>query len=484
MILPVVLLLLVAAGGCDVDPGRPFDNTPPETYLYVQAGTAGVDTTDYRQILHWWGSDSDGEVAGYAFRWSAGWVAPPDSMRWSVDTTWVFTTATFDTFVVPIGGSYGVRTFEVRAVDDEGAYDESPASQEIRLSNSLPTVRWKTPPALPATSLPAVTFAWGGYDPDGYETVAYYRIWLESDSPTEAHVVAGDSLYTLVPADFENYGTNTVYVQAVDEAGGESAVISHTWVVEEPAGEVLLIDGVPSNDTAASTFDSFYRAQLDALAGPGNYYVFDLQRRGFRTAAEVGPTMSLFPIVVWYTGFSNNPTLEASQFRTAAAGIRDYIEGGGHIFVSSMSAIGTLGGISDELAAQAFGIQSIFVGGALATSNLILGAGKVVHPAAAWADTLKMQNTMGGTGHGVDFFTPSAAATPVYFVPPHTLDDRNPELSQDENYYLGIAREVPASGGRAILITMAFPRADARGNAAAQFAAHYNYLLHGAGGPR
>ncbi len=73
-----VVTIAALIAGCEVDPGRPHGNLPPSTWLSVQAHTSGLDTTNYRQVLYWWGSDPDGEVVAYAYRWSGAWRAPAD----------------------------------------------------------------------------------------------------------------------------------------------------------------------------------------------------------------------------------------------------------------------------------------------------------------------------------------------------------------------------------------------------------------------
>ena len=68
ILLPMIVFGLLLTGvGCEEDAGTLPGNFPPATYLSVIG--ADLDTTDYRKILHWWGSDRDGEVAGYMIRW-------------------------------------------------------------------------------------------------------------------------------------------------------------------------------------------------------------------------------------------------------------------------------------------------------------------------------------------------------------------------------------------------------------------------------
>ncbi|MEZ4654746.1 MAG: hypothetical protein R3E12_14470 [Candidatus Eisenbacteria bacterium] len=165
----LLLTLFPILSGCEKDAGPLPDNLTPTTYLQIQG--ADLDTLGYRQILHWWGSDPDGEVIGYCIRWDGEWEPPADAIHCAFDESFVFTEATTDTFVVPLGGAYAERTFAVHAVDDRGVIDPVGKSQLFKLSNWPPELDWSTTLARPSVSLPAVSFAWTYDDLDGRETV-------------------------------------------------------------------------------------------------------------------------------------------------------------------------------------------------------------------------------------------------------------------------------------------------------------------------
>jgi hypothetical protein len=57
----VALCLLL---GCAREQAPLPENRPPHTYLEIQGDTLSV--TNYHTILHWWGTDADGRVTGYA----------------------------------------------------------------------------------------------------------------------------------------------------------------------------------------------------------------------------------------------------------------------------------------------------------------------------------------------------------------------------------------------------------------------------------
>src|SRR5512140_572647 len=245
--------LILLAGGCAKDASKPLPgNLPPITYLSVQ-GT-GLDTTDYRQVLHWWGTDPDGTIRGYYVHWDGGWKPPVDSLRAPFGSTWAFTKATTDTFVVPTDGTFASRTFSVKAVDNEGLIDPVGQTQVFKVSDRAPSLTWSLDTL--ATSLPALAFAWRPEDLDGRKTVHEFRYWLDDDS-THA-TVTSDTVIALRPSDFlvggvPHYGRRVFKVQAVDEAGARSAVLSHAWNVETPAGDYLLIDNVDAPYVSAGT---------------------------------------------------------------------------------------------------------------------------------------------------------------------------------------------------------------------------------------
>jgi hypothetical protein len=135
-------------------------NQPPATYLAVVGDS--LNTANYHIILDWWGTDRDGTVIGYAYRWSAPWRPAEDDSLWWEDTGWTFTSATRDTFDVPIEGAQAVRTFFVRAIDNDLAGDPEPARQVFRLENAVPIIAWTDTtrhPTLARPSLPAISFA-------------------------------------------------------------------------------------------------------------------------------------------------------------------------------------------------------------------------------------------------------------------------------------------------------------------------------------
>ena len=83
-------------------------------------------------------------------------------------------------------------------------------------------------------------------------------------------------------------------------------------------------------------------------------------RDGFRTGVEVGPFLSLFKGVLWYSGVSNaaNDTLVARNVARAerSGGLRDYLSGGGRLILCAQNAVGDSASLSRTFQLEVLGI--------------------------------------------------------------------------------------------------------------------------------
>jgi hypothetical protein len=470
----LALGLLLLAWGCEVDPGVPPANQPPETELFVQG--SDLDTLNYRQILHWWGTDRDGEVVGYVYRWSEPWEPEPGDSLWSEDSSWVFTTATTDTFVVPVGGSYAERTFEVAAVDDQGAVDPTPARQTFKLHNYPPTVSWSRDLELPELTLPATSFAWTPEDPDGRETIAYAVMWLDGDSAATARVIWGDTVAAVYPEQFQGrYGERTVYLQVFDEAESGSNILEHTWTVEAPTGDILLLDNVSDEVPGGATYDDpFYAAVMEAVA-PGRVQTLEMEVwGGFRTAAEVLPLFRLYEAVVWYSGPAedDNDRLMRRNLEMAEEGIRSYLEEGGRVYLCATNIFGDAGALSETFFHEVAGLDTLYTmldpdgepitDIALPSRTLVLVTPTLLDPGAdpetAPPDTLQMRTF----SRNVEFFSAPAPEERLFWLAPATLDTTDIPQQRYAEFHCGVRRTYGA--GRLALLTFPLSRAGRRNN--------------------
>ena len=319
-----VIAILWAVGGC-VPPTQPRENQPPETFVFIAPPDSAtmLDTTTSLQVVAWYGNDPDGEVVGFYYAWN--------------DTSdWVWTEQWQDTFQLMLVTPESVFVFFVKAVDDSGAVDPTPASVALPVENSFPSIRFRAgsnpPPGVNLTTLSVRSFFWEATDPDGDETIEGYlyavddtTVWEFIDDPDARHI----TLTGLSP------GTHRFFVKAVDVAGGMSDVIFYpdtgdTWWVEEVKGNVLLVDDAALESGEDATI--FYTTMLDSLFTPDGYTYWDIGNDvNFPySTIDIDSTLALFDIVVWYTSWAG----DEGKLATSANSIRKFRERGGKVFLT------------------------------------------------------------------------------------------------------------------------------------------------------
>ncbi len=274
-------LLAVASPSCDR--GEAIDNRAPETHLAVKSiERSGPDRLNSKVNMSWYGTDIDGYVTGYELSL--------DGQNWkysqSQDSTFLF--------AIPAGSDTADITLYVRAIDNLGAKDESPASLVFPLKNAPPIAEIEHSSQSLGNALGVLTYRWSASDPDGNETIAGAEIrfnngtWypidpkqsmltfvLEPDQGggmgTTASLFYGNALQaTQIGLDglVEN-AANILQVRIQDIAGAQSAVDSALSVqVSRPSSDLLFVSGQTSAVTAQ------YKGWLDALSL--TYDVLDL----------------------------------------------------------------------------------------------------------------------------------------------------------------------------------------------------------------
>ena len=352
----LVLLLVTACESLDNPfleelPSEGLLNSAPETHLFLTFAPDRIDTvlsdtstdttfiqtrfiadtTTSHQVLYWWGEDSDGDVVAYHY-------------RWNFQDEWTRTAAESDTFFLPLEIPYDEFLFEVKAEDNEGALDQTPATLRIPVANSHPEIEFTNNsnpsagdnPNVTHITFPTRTFSWSVSDIDGAETINQIRYRLDSTS-TWRYLDGDVSSMTLTEID---PGFHTFYVQAIDTAGASSNLLQfpdssdlatpNGWKVIEPIGDVLLVDDYKLDDGSTH---AFYADILDSLVGFDNYSVLEL---GFDEKALPNATtdqvalFGYFKTVIWYH-YSEAPTLPGAD-----GALRTYLETGGNVFVSSI----------------------------------------------------------------------------------------------------------------------------------------------------
>lgn len=255
------VILVALLGGCRDDAGLTIDrNAPPETVLTGAPGDS--QTAFYTVKLYWSGFDPDGEVIGYEW-------ATTESLPDPATINYKFTTRTDSTFrfrVEPNSEVLGHR-FYVRAVDNEGKRDPSPAFTFFAARNTCapkvvftrsvgisPTGETRpitsTSSTQPTDTIPSgwsVSFAWRGEDCDAViredgivDTVGRIERYFYKLAPREVSERGGAISDTTAFYDASVLGSQSYYlfVRPVDDAGFsglEPAVRSFTWNLDPVA---------------------------------------------------------------------------------------------------------------------------------------------------------------------------------------------------------------------------------------------------------
>jgi hypothetical protein len=374
----------IGAPGCSKRKSVTAPNLPPETSVFVRGP---VDTANYRIHLYWFGSDVDGEVVAYDMRFVP--TAGDPNPKWETLRCARPGRCTDSVFTVPTGDSTLIHTrFEIRAVDDQGAVDPTPAIQSFQLSNLPPQVTIKSPYGSGDSTYASLTTSWEALDPDGSGRM-HYRIWLDGNAAS--YDSTAERTFTLPSSRFIQNGTyasgpRTLFIQAVDEGGLRSPVASMTWYVRAPAaaltpdlrGELLLIDDVPSAGQANATFDAFYLAAVTDSLSAQRFSVLRPQfnPRIFRSTRDFAQTLRQFKAVMWYRGQETNisPLLQTYQDSLEA-----YLDAGGNLYLDGLYLIrgpNTPGALTQDFAPRR-----------LRTTGMFLNLRNVADSTAGWSNS-------------------------------------------------------------------------------------------------
>ncbi len=182
LLLFVILAVSVLIGCGKKDTGGIEPNIPPETVLSSSPDVG--DTVSYQVRMNWFGWDPDGEVTHYVVMWD--------------DLDWISTVCTESTFYVSAQvdtvdslHTYGYHTFSVKAVDNDGEADPTPATVSFSAFNVLPETQITGGPAGITGSF--VDIEWLGSDSDG-EIMGYGYVLFERISFDWVVVASEDSL--------------------------------------------------------------------------------------------------------------------------------------------------------------------------------------------------------------------------------------------------------------------------------------------------
>jgi hypothetical protein len=290
--------------------------------------------TTSKQELNWWGDDPDGDIVGYYY-------------RWNTDSDWIYTEKEGGIFYVPIRKELDVFSFEIKAVDNEGNEDNTPAKLVMPIQNSSPQIlfRYLSNPQISdigddtSFTFPTRTFVWDLYDQDGNETITDIFYTLNDTCDTCWARLAGDiksiTLTNLDP------GINSIYIKCKDIAGAESDMIqfpdstrpddAQVWWVKPLIGDVLIVDDFPldgSNNTLA-----WYSSMMDTLVGEDGYSIWEIGDELPYSSTDVIANLNYFKHVVWFAAYNNTASAN-DTYNAAEASLINFIMSGGNLFIN------------------------------------------------------------------------------------------------------------------------------------------------------
>jgi len=295
LIISSALFLVLALAGCESDiSGSRQQNMPPQTDLFI----SNPDTLNYTksvQQFYWEGRDPDGFVTGYYYAFTE---TPADS-------DWVWTTESEGQFPLVITGQDTIYYFQVKAVDDEGLEDPTPAFQRFPVLNSAPAMSWSQNSNIPDTTFTVASFSWQASDLDGVNTITSFEYAL--DDTSEWISISGEKRsLTLFEQDGITEGEHVLFMRAVDVAGSRSEIIrmpetpGETWYVKQPRGRYLLIDDYNVESSISAFPDRYYRNMMQNVTGE-EYTYWNIEKLFPASITQFTETMKLFERVIWYT---------------------------------------------------------------------------------------------------------------------------------------------------------------------------------------
>lgn len=220
-----------------------------------------VPRHNYRVHLYWQGTDPDGFVTGYYYAWD-------DTLA----SARIYTSLTDSLFkaLIDTAGQTRRHTFYVRAVDNEGKLDPTPASVRFDAWTEVPVIdtlyrvegpydpdNWPVDPDVKDTILMGMPceFRWFGYDPDGQGAPVTFSYRLDSDPFSQWTDVQNITKTNIIS------GTHFFYVKGRDETGAESFPRNYKFVMNfSPDTDIIEpdIDLYPSGTFTVDDRDTIW----------------------------------------------------------------------------------------------------------------------------------------------------------------------------------------------------------------------------------
>ncbi len=329
----VVLIGLYGASFCT------YSTKPKEPNLLPNTTVANIpvdeDTIKAYVTLYWDGEDSDGYVTAYKYRYVTRHLTRGDS----VVTDWVTTRSTSQTIAFESSDDLNFQHFEVKAIDNDGGEDPTPAVKEFYTVKAYsPETSIESPAedqelfVLPQTSdwWQGIKVAFASSDRDG-EVVAYgYRV-----DDAKEWTWTEDTTVVLPPDMFARplTGTHTIEAIAKDNTGiiDPTPATVHIRLVEPTFDrDILMIDETKEGDqtpgfTTDTQVDSFY----NALFHP------DTSVDYFTSGLPPKKILGRYRLLIWHSDYN----FDRHNIGNEKKYIIEYLQAGGKLLLSGWRII-------------------------------------------------------------------------------------------------------------------------------------------------
>lgn len=333
-----IMTILFLLGRCDKitepnDPGKITPNIMPETTICnVPLENTAENPYFYNLTMNWDGGDEDGYIVGYKYKID--------------DEDWIFTQDVFLEYDFGSPDSVNFHTFQVKAVDDAGGEDPTPAIKQFYTKQTyLPETEIISAPAesksyiilKDTTSLwKGIEFSLSGTDEDG-KVVAYQYCIDDSTNWTQTQK---STIYIF--GDLSD-GEHLFLARAVDNAKGiDPTPVRSKFSVINPILEnkILIVDETRNGTGSAASpndemVDEFYR---HILADFG-FDEYDMTEAGSIDAK----TFARYEIVVWHDDDRSENIL-----KEYIEDMKDYLKIGGKLILSGWRTLENVDNILSE----------------------------------------------------------------------------------------------------------------------------------------
>lgn len=353
-------IVCLTLSGCRDDEPKP--DLSPETYISVsEINRSGDDRLISRVKLSWYGTDVDGYVAAYEL-----------SVNESAFTRVTTQDSTFVFNIIPGTDSADV-SFRVRAIDNNGNVDRSPAFLLIPVKNTPPNSSYSAELFIPDTVRLVPTFGFAFEDVDGIGTVdslfvrfnngnwfgissrAASATFLPSDPSASGSVTAKvymDERETPLPGLIDGLlldGSNEVYFRVKDVANAFSETDTISIFIKNKKNDLLVLDSYGSSSSTVPNPEQLYFGALTAAGQTFDYsdllqdynatdgfpYLTGLQRLGFKLMVKQYATLFWYSDSQKFIGRKVDNSGGRHLLEQASDALQNFLNGGGKVFIAS-----------------------------------------------------------------------------------------------------------------------------------------------------